>query len=153
MRVMERTCIQRMVPRTTTKPLQMIWGIHKKDRANQNSGYSRILPSKVQDSNIIYKSNSRQSCSEIDGSSTKYDRSDKDTIIKNQIKEIQKLSTIFTYIAASKLFESRSDKQLTQVEKIFPDNSMEKHNNSPYYSVYNSDFEDTLKNTSFFLFA
>ena len=44
---------------------------------------------------------------------------------------MQKLSTIFTYIATSKVFESRSDKQLPRVGRIYPDNSMEKQNNSP----------------------
>ena len=34
----------------------------------------------------------------------------------NEIKEIQKLSTIFTDIAAGKLFESISDTQLPRVE-------------------------------------
>ena len=34
-------------------------------------------------------------------------------------------------MATSKVLESRSDKQLPRVDKIYPDNSMEKHNNSP----------------------
>ena len=49
----------------------------------------------------------------------------------NELKEMQKMSTIFTDIAAIKVFERRSDKQLPRVEKIFPDNSMEKQNNYP----------------------
>ena len=35
---------------------------------------------------------------------------------KNELKEIQKLSTIFTDIAASKVFESMSDTQLLTME-------------------------------------
>ena len=35
----------------------------------------------------------------------------------NELKDIQKISTIFTDIAASKVFESMSDKQLPRVEK------------------------------------
>ena len=34
-------------------------------------------------------------------------------------------------MATSKVLESRSDKQLPRVDKIYPDNSMEKQNNSP----------------------
>ena len=49
----------------------------------------------------------------------------------NELKEIQKLSTIFTYIATSKVFESRSDKKLLRVGRIYPYNIMEKQNNSP----------------------
>ena len=52
--------------------------------------------------------------------------------LKNyELKEIQKISTIFTDVATSKVSESRSDKQLPRVDKIYPDNSMEKENNSP----------------------
>ena len=50
----------------------------------------------------------------------------------NEPKEIQKISTIFTDIATGKVFERRSDKQLPRVDRIYPDNSMEKQNNSPY---------------------
>ena len=42
----------------------------------------------------------------------------------NKLKEIQKLSTIFTDIAAIRAFESMSDKQLPRVEIIFPYNSI-----------------------------
>ena len=48
----------------------------------------------------------------------------------NKLKEIQKLSTIFTDIAAIRAFESMSDKQLPRVEKILLDNRMKKQNNT-----------------------
>ena len=105
--------------------------MNKKDRANQNSGYSRSLPSKVQNSHIIYKRNIRQRCSGTDGSTTKYYRSKKIQFNKNELKEMQKISTILTDIATSKVLESRRDKQLPRVDRIYPDNSMEKQNNSP----------------------
>ena len=50
---------------------------------------------------------------------------------RNELKDIQNLSTLFIDIAAGKVFESMSDKQLTRVGEIFPDNSMKKQNNSP----------------------
>ena len=49
----------------------------------------------------------------------------------NELKYIQNLSTLFIDIAAGKVFESMSDKQLKRVGEIFPDNRMKKHNNSP----------------------
>ena len=42
----------------------------------------------------------------------------------NELKEIQKFSTIFIDIATSKVFEIMSNKQIPRVEKILPDNSM-----------------------------
>ena len=38
---------------------------------------------------------------------------------------------MFTDIATHKVFEIRSDKQLTRADKIYPDNSMEEQNNTP----------------------
>ena len=49
----------------------------------------------------------------------------------NELKEVQTFSTIFIDIATGKVFESRSNKQLLRLDQIYPDNSMEKRNNSP----------------------